>query len=121
MYLHRYPHIQSIHPYINRLVHMNLHIPRQPPENIFGGEISQLFSRHYNLRSPKSQMRGKSNLNYLCAYDCKRAFPSWYWKPTWDKLLGVVAVKLDLMVSPSHDGTTETLQGRSCSFMFSVQ
>lgn len=100
MYLHRHPHIQSRQPYINRLVHMNLHIPRQcmyPPENIFGGEISQLFSRHYNLQSPKSQMRGKSNFNYLCAYDSKRAFPSWCWKPTWDELLGVTAVELDLI------------------------
>lgn len=46
MYLHRYTHIQSIHPYINRLVHMDLHIPGQcmdPPEEQLtatGGEIS---------------------------------------------------------------------------------
>lgn len=68
-------HMQSIHPYVNRLVPMDLHIPRQymcPPEEQFTFMVakshSQLFSCHYNLRSPKSQMRGliktKSKLNY---------------------------------------------------------
>lgn len=48
MYLHRYPHIRVINLYANRLVHEDLHIPKQclyPPEkkktvHCFGGEIS---------------------------------------------------------------------------------
>lgn len=38
MYLHRYPHIRVINLYVNRLVHEDLHIPKQclyPPEKTF--------------------------------------------------------------------------------------
>lgn len=107
MYLHRYPHIQSIHPYINRLVHMDLHIPRQcmyPPEQftaLVAKSQSQLFSRHYNLRSPKSQMWGKSNYtNYyyvlMTASERSPVAVQKSCKPTWATLLGIMAVELDL-------------------------
>lgn len=72
MYLHRYPHIQSIHPYINST--QCLHIPPQcicPPFYLVVKSHSQLFSRHYNLQCPQSQMWAvlhtgliKSNLSY---------------------------------------------------------
>lgn len=104
MYLHRYPHIQSIHPYNNRHVHMDLHIPRQcmyPPEKqvtvFMAKSQSQLFSHRYNLQSqshtcgaaliimclwlhlsvPMLQHRGTAKKNRLL-----------YW--------GITAVELDL-------------------------
>lgn len=53
MYLHRYPHIQSTQPYINRHGSAHTQTVHEPPEKLFLVVKSQLFSRHYNLRSAK--------------------------------------------------------------------
>lgn len=86
---------------------MDLHIPSQcmyPPEKQFTVVVaksqSQLFSRHYNLRSPKSQMWGKkSNFNYnymlMTASKCSPVGLQRCYKPTWATLLGILAVELD--------------------------
>lgn len=135
MYLHRYPHIQSIHPYNNRHVHMDLHIPRQcmyPLEKqvtvFLAKSQSQLFSHRYNLQSPKSHVWGCVNYNVLMtAYKCPQVTAQRCCKAKQATLLGYYGsgVGSDI-VSPSYDRTTETVQGcglhvQRCSIAVYVQ
>lgn len=108
MYLHRYPHIQSIHPYIN-----STHVCTYPNSafahlffwwwnlTVSCSHVPTIYSVHSH-RCGRFLTQGSSNqisAIMMCLW-LRASFLQSQWKPTWATLLGIMAVELNVFVPP---------------------
>lgn len=137
MYLHRYPHIQSIHPYINRHVHMDLNIPRQCiySSPFWWWNLSHSSCHFTTIYSLQSHRCGGAGGGFQFNYDsvlitAYKLSPHLQHRHTgyqsWATLLSIMAVELDLsvlIVLWGHYSTRLRLRFKysSCSITVYVQ